>query len=172
MMAVNFNIDWNFVLGTYAVQIRTCLLSGISDKNSIRMTIRNRFMFILDENLFAYRNFWPKMQYRWPLEMDSCLFYLSFNFDFCVSKICTYELGIFHANRITKCLKNQRRNKGKGWSTTNQLKPSSNVIAGRLKAALLLWFFGGFRCGVWLFLVIFVRYKKKKIGRNIYLMLG
>ena len=33
--------------------------------------------------------------------------------------------------------------------------PSVNIfIAGRPKAALLFWFFGGFRCGVPLFIVI------------------
>ena len=32
----------------------------------------------------------------------------------------------------------------------------SNFIAGRPKAALLFWFFGGFRCGVPLFIVILV----------------
>ena len=32
----------------------------------------------------------------------------------------------------------------------------SNFIAGCLKAALLFWFFGGFRCGVPLFIVMLV----------------
>ena len=36
--------------------------------------------------------------------------------------------------------------------------PPSNFIAGRPKAALLFWFFDGFRCGVPLFVVIFVIY--------------
>ena len=34
-------------------------------------------------------------------------------------------------------------------------------IAGRPKAALLFWFFGGFRCGALLFVVIRVIYKYK-----------
>ena len=34
----------------------------------------------------------------------------------------------------------------------------SNFIAGRPKAALLFWFFGGFRCGVPLFIVMLVIY--------------
>ena len=34
----------------------------------------------------------------------------------------------------------------------------SNFIAGRPKAALLFWFFGGFRCGVPLFTVMLVIY--------------
>ena len=33
-----------------------------------------------------------------------------------------------------------------------------NFIAGRPKAALLFWFFGGFRCGVPLFIVMLVIY--------------
>ena len=32
---------------------------------------------------------------------------------------CIYELGIFHANRTTKCLRNQGRTKGESWSTAN-----------------------------------------------------
>ena len=38
---------------------------------------------------------------------------------------------------------------------------TSNFIAGRPKAALLFWFFCGFRCGVSLFIVIIVIYKYK-----------
>ena len=41
--------------------------------------------------------------------------------------------------------------------------PNSNFIAGRPKAALLFWFFGDFRCGVLLFMVILVIYKYKKV---------
>ena len=52
------------------------------------------------------------------------------------------------------------RTKGEGWWTANYLTLSSNFIASRLNAALLFWFFGGFRCGVWLCFVILVRYKK------------
>ena len=39
-------------------------------------------------------------------------------------------------------------------STANDFKPPSNFIAGRPKAALLFWFFGGFRCSVWLFVFL------------------
>ena len=53
---------------------------------------------------------------------------------------------------------NQGRTKGEGWSTTNKFKPHSNFIAGRPKAALLFWFFGGFRCSVSLFIVMLVIY--------------
>ena len=72
-----------------------------------------------------------------PPAPSALWFYLSFNSDFFVSKIMFYELGIFHANRTTKCLRNQGRTKGEGWSTANLLKPPSNFIAGRPKAALL-----------------------------------
>ena len=45
----------------------------------------------------------------------------------------------------------------------NLLKPPPPVIfiAGHPKAALLLWFFGDFRCGALLFVVIHVIYKYK-----------
>ena len=39
--------------------------------------------------------------------------------------------------------------------------PPVSFIAGRPKAALLLWFFGDFRCGALLFVVIHVIYKYK-----------
>ena len=39
-------------------------------------------------------------------------------------------------------------------------------IAGRPKAALLFWFFGDFRCGALLFMVIHVIYINIKIGKN------
>ena len=39
--------------------------------------------------------------------------------------------------------------------------PPVIFIAGRPKAALLFWFFGDFRCGVLLFMVIYVIYKYK-----------
>ena len=43
----------------------------------------------------------------------------------------------------------------------NWLKPPVIFIAGRPKAALLFWFFGYFRCGALLFMVIHVIYKYK-----------
>ena len=57
---------------------------------------------------------------------------------------------------------NHGRTKGEGWSTANQLKPPSNFIAGRPKAALLFWFFGELRCGVPLFIVTLVIYRYTK----------
>ena len=41
------------------------------------------------------------------------------------------------------------------------MKTKSNFIAGRPKMALLFWFFGGFRCGVPLFIVMLVIYLYK-----------
>ena len=44
-----------------------------------------------------------------------------------------------------------------GRSQTSSSPPTpSNFIAGRPNAALLFWFFGGFRCGVPLYIVILV----------------
>ena len=57
---------------------------------------------------------------------------------------------------------NQERGRGLVDSKLVQLPPPpprSNFIADRPKAALLFWFFGGFRCGVSLFIVILVIYK-------------
>ena len=45
------------------------------------------------------------------------------------------------------------------------MKPPSNFIAGRPNAALLFWFFDGFRCGVPLFVVVLL-YINTKIGKN------
>ena len=51
-----------------------------------------------------------------------------------------------------------------GRPTTSSSPPPPPVIfvAGRPKAALLFWFFGDFRCGALLFMVIHVIYKYKK----------
>ena len=43
----------------------------------------------------------------------------------------------------------------------NATEIPSNFIAGRPQAAFLYWFFGDFRCGVPLFIVILVIYKYK-----------
>ena len=42
-----------------------------------------------------------------------------------------------------------------------QAPPPEIFIAGRPKAAFLFWFFGDFRCGMLLFMVIHVIYKYK-----------
>ena len=45
----------------------------------------------------------------------------------------------------------------KVWDMNRKLvEAPSNFIAGRPKAPLLFWFFGGFRCGVPLFIVMLV----------------
>ena len=36
------------------------------------------------------------------------------------------------------------------------------ILACRPKAAFLFWFFGGFKCGVWLFIVLPVGHKNRK----------
>ena len=90
---------------------------------------------------------------------SSCLFYLRFNFDICVSKI-SYDLGIFHANQTTKYLRNQSKTKGEGWSIAPS--PPIYFITGRPKAALLFWLYVGFRSGMWLCFVTLVRFKKGK----------
>ena len=51
------------------------------------------------------------------------------------------------------------------FSELNKSQTLSNFIAGRPKAALLFWFFGNFRRGVWLFMVTLVIFKYK-IGKN------
>ena len=48
-----------------------------------------------------------------------------------------------------------------GFSYLFKHERTNNNIAGRPKAALLFWFFGDFRCGVPLFIVILVIYKYK-----------
>ena len=50
---------------------------------------------------------------------------------------------------------------GVEWTTfsANNKRPAAIFIAGRPKAALLLWFFGDFRYGALLFVVIHVIYK-------------
>ena len=62
-----------------------------------------------------------------------------------------------------KCLRNKGRTKGEGWSTAPSWRPLPVIlVAGYPKAALLVLFFGGFRCCVWLFIGLFVRYKNRK----------
>ena len=94
---------------------------------------------------------------------SSCLFCLSLNSDFYVSKICIYELGIFHANRATSCLGGGGGGRWGRGLVGRRLVSSPpphprDFIAGRNGAALLFWFFGGFRYGVPLFIVMLVIY--------------
>ena len=66
----------------------------------------------------------------------------------------------YHDNCLCQIISNPTmRNKIIGRTRTGLKRPPpSNFIAGRPKAALLIWFFGGFRYGVPLFIVIFVIY--------------
>ena len=55
-----------------------------------------------------------------------------------------------------------RQNQGRGLVDRKLVKaPPVIFIAGRLKATLLFWFVGDFRCGALLFMVIHVIYKYK-----------
>ena len=101
----------------------------------------------------------------WYFCESSLLFYL--NFDFCVSKIMH-----FHANQTTQqCLRNQSKQMARlvdrkpveAPPPPPPPLPPSNFIIGRPKAALLFWYIGGFRYGVWLCFVILVRYKNRKL---------
>ena len=49
------------------------------------------------------------------------------------------------------------------FTRNHHLKAPSNFIAGCPKAALLIWFFVDFKCGVLLFMVILVIYKYKNM---------
>ena len=55
-----------------------------------------------------------------------------------------------------------KQNQGRGLVDRKLVQAPSNLIAGRPKAALLFWFFGDFRCGALLFMVILVIFKYKK----------
>ena len=52
-----------------------------------------------------------------------------------------------------------KQNLGRGLVDRELVETPSNFIAGRPKAALLFWFFGVFRCGAVLFMVILFIYK-------------
>ena len=58
-------------------------------------------------------------------------------------------------------LVNQGRTKGEVGRPLTSSSPLVIFVAGRPKAALLFWFFGDFRCGALLFMVIHVIYKYK-----------
>ena len=58
-----------------------------------------------------------------------------------------------------------KQNQERGLTDRKLVQAPSNFIAGRPKAALLLWFFGDFRCGVLLFIVILVIYIYKYRNR-------
>ena len=70
---------------------------------------------------------------------------------------CVCGLGVFCADRTAGCLGSQggAGRPRAGWG------PPVIFIAGRPRAALLFWFFGDFRCGALLFMVVHVVYKYK-----------
>ena len=55
-----------------------------------------------------------------------------------------------------------RQNEGRGLVDRKLVEAPSNLIAGRPKAALMFWFFGGLRCDVWSF--IFFMLDIKTVG--------
>ena len=57
----------------------------------------------------------------------------------------------------------QRQNQGRGLVDRKLVKAPSNFIAGRPKVDFLFWFFGYFRCGVLLFMVVLVTYNYKNV---------
>ena len=71
---------------------------------------------------------------------------------------CICGLGIIHAGRTAGCLGGRGGAGGEGWSAAGWLRPPGGFVAGRPGAALLFWFFGGFGCGVPLFVVVLVIY--------------
>ena len=58
-----------------------------------------------------------------------------------------------------------KQNQGRGLVNRKLVQapppPLNNFIAGRPKAGFLFWFFGDFRCGMLIFMVILVIYKYK-----------
>ena len=59
------------------------------------------------------------------------------------------------------CLKTTLEARARVGRPQTSSSPPVIFIAGRPKAALLFWFFGDFRCGALLFMVIHVIYKYK-----------
>ena len=59
------------------------------------------------------------------------------------------------------------QNERRGLVDRKLVEAPSNFIAGRPKAALLFWFFGYFRCGMLLFMVILVIYKYKNRKKKV-----
>ena len=55
-------------------------------------------------------------------------------------------------------------------NSSHLFKPFCNFVAGRPKAALLFWFFGDFRCGVPLFIVIRIGNKYKKGKKKMFIV--
>ena len=93
--------------------------------------------------LYVIQALWPPvLQYQPPALLSFVLFGLFFMFVVVVSG-------------------EPKQKQGRGL-VYHKLVPAPVIfIAGRPKAALLVWFFGDFRCGALLFMVIHVIYKYK-----------
>ena len=87
---------------------------------------------------------------------------ISFVYLFCPNtgtKFCElYHLNHVIPHRVRKEQSGLRARVGRPQTSSS---PPVIFIAGRPKAALLFWFFGDFRCGALLFMVIHVIYKYK-----------
>ena len=60
---------------------------------------------------------------------------------------------------VRSCFSDEpKQNQGQGLVDRTLVQAPSNFIAGHPKAVLLFWFFGDFRCGMLLFMVILVIY--------------
>ena len=82
------------IVSKYNVGLKTLLLQGLSEPEFYGDLVY-KFRKLIGKNDFPY------------------------HFKKIVVRLCIYELGIFHANQTTKCLRNIGRTKGKGWSTEN-----------------------------------------------------
>ena len=82
------------------------------------------------------------------------MFYLSLNSDFYVYRVVHLWAGSLPRGPGGWVSEGPCGAGGGDWSAAGWLKPPSNFIAGRPKAAILFWFFGDFRCGVPLFIVM------------------
>ena len=90
---------------------------------------------------------------------SSCLFCLGLGSDFYVSEIVHLWAGSLPRRPSGWVSGGRGGTGGEGWSTAGWLRPPpppGDFVAGRPVAALLFWFFGGFRCGIPLFIVMLV----------------
>ena len=87
--------------------------------------------------------------------MATCPSIPSARFDICSSLFVLFSLF------VVVLFGEPKQNQGRGLVARKLVQAPSIFIAGRPKAALLFWFFGDFRCGVPLFVVVLVIYKYK-----------
>ena len=129
------------IMSKYNVGLKTLLLQGLSEPEFYGVLVY-KFRKIFGKNDFLYHSKTIICRYLKigfninVLRQTACLIvnpikvnssaYLLILVLILISmflRCCIYELGIFHANQTTKCLRNQGRTKGEGWSTENKLKP-------------------------------------------------